>query len=115
MNSREGFDKGSAINYSCNPKYKLFGRKVLYCVDGSWERDIPECILETNVCRKKPPYKIGPAQIVSLKFTRISNEYAFYYKTNEIRLYTRASYTCPGNKFNVTDQSLIKYKVIIFL
>lgn len=105
-----GFEENSLINYTCNPYYNRVGKQYIYCKDGQWETSIPKCVLTEKICRKKPPMKIINAQMVELKSTLVKNEYAFPYITNDIRFYSIASYTCPGNKFS--DSSLVKYKTI---
>lgn len=110
MNKNNGSADGSVVNFACNPYYELIGKKSIKCTNGTWDTDIPKCSMTDRVCRKKPPMKIGSAQMVGLKSILVKNEYTLSYFSNAIRFYTVASYTCAGNKFSKT--SLVKYKKI---
>ena len=105
--------KNNYVNFSCNPFFNLFGRSVLYCLNGVWETEIPQCALRTDICLIKPQYKIGKSQIVSLTHAVINNEYDQYGLINKTLVYTYASYTCNNNQFDPSyDPSQIQYKFV---
>ena len=113
LNKINGSTSGTHCNFTCNPFYKLRGKKTLRCLDGVWELDGPLCYLPENYCKIKPSERIGMAKLISMSSITIKNEITLGDRFESVRLYLKASYTCPVNtRFNVNDDKLIFYKRI---
>lgn len=94
-----GFASGSHVNFTCDPFYERIGKFRVYCTNGEWEKDIPNCQLIKEICMNKPPLQDGLTYIKSLSRVEIKNE-TDYVNSQKIVLFTIASYVCrPGSTF----------------
>ncbi len=101
--------EGSHVNFSCNPLYQLKGKNSVFCNNGTWENEVPNCVADRTLCYIKPPKMINTAHLIGLSSIEIKNEID-YGKFNKIISFTKAQYTC--NKFELSDAYKIKYKNI---
>lgn len=100
----------SIITFSCNTFYDRKGPGVIYCTDGKWDTARPTCELSSMICTQKPALKIGTAQLISLTSSTIKHEWGRYMLI-KIKLYTVASYACPGNNFKVDNKDNMPNKI----
>ena len=40
----DDYSSGSSVQFRCNVGYRLLGTQIIYCVNGTWNETIPECI-----------------------------------------------------------------------
>ena len=108
LNGISGITKGSHANFSCNPFFELAGRDRLYCIDRTWETQVPECRMVKHVCRDRPPLVFNQAYLKAVNRVEFKNELNHTHSEN-VNNYQIATYVCPSGLV-FENQAKVFYK-----
>ena len=117
LNMFTGDTRGSHVNFTCNPMYKLVGRERIYCVNGTWEMLLPECRLETQFLCLNRPQSMHNAVPVLLNRVEFKMEHNFQ-DFSTVNHYALAQYVCVNGmtfqKSSGVSRKLFKNELLAY-
>ena len=109
LGALSGMTNGSHVNFTCNPFYERVGPATVFCINGQWEKNIPECRPMKNVCKKRPWSAIPNGFLLSLKRVDFRNELDYGDKYDNVTVLLSAGYSCfPNFKFQINRNIELK-------